>query len=151
MLGCRSFSTNVISWSDLAIDATPNIGAVHPVSILGDEYLQVLLLKGFLHYLPQSKDRAGCYSNSMFDGPRAESLAAFFGALLTLHTTAYRTSTDLLVWACPAVEHTADALAPHVLRTQAIGRFSPEDEVAIADGATKEVPLLREGQIDKWT
>jgi hypothetical protein len=87
----------------------------------------------------------------MFDGPRAESLAAFFDALLTLHTTAYRTSTDLLGWACPSVEHTADALAPHVLRTQAIGRFSPEDEVAIADGATKEVPLLREGQIDKWT
>lgn len=47
MLGCRSSSTNVISWSDLVIDATPNIGAVHPVSILGDEYLQVLLLKGF--------------------------------------------------------------------------------------------------------
>jgi len=64
---------------------------------------------------------------------------------------AYRTSTDQLGWACPSVEHTAGALAPPVLRTRATGRFSPGDGVAIADGATKEVPLLREGQIDKWT
>lgn len=143
MLGCRSFSTNIILWSDLAIDTTPNIGAVHSVAILVDEYLQIFLLTGFLHYLPQSKDRAGCHSNIMLDGPKAATLAAFVDAFLNLHTTVYRTSTDLLRWAYPSVEHTADALAPYVLPacTQAIGRFSAEDEVAIGDGVVKEVPL----------
>lgn len=108
--GCRSCSTSIIVWYDLAIVTTPTLGVVHLVFILDDEQLQIFPLTGFLHHLPQSRTERSVITGS---------LAAFFHTAFPLHTTAYRTSTDLLKRACLSVEQTADVLAPLLyLRTR---------------------------------